>query len=115
MFGYPQHFPLFSLKTKPDNFPRIRNYNKGFYVYVEPKKFTDFKSGDEYITRYCDRVPISKNRIINYDGSNVTFSFIDHKDNKYHEVTLSSLEFIIILLRHFLKIFLKMRKLLYSS
>ena len=65
-----------------------RKYSKGFYVYAEPKKFPDFKSGVEYVTRYCGRVPISENRIINYDGSNVTFSYIDHKDNKYHEVTL---------------------------
>jgi len=56
-------------------------YSKGFYVYAEPKKFKDLKSGIEYVTRYCGRVPISENRIINYDGSIVTFSYIDHKDN----------------------------------
>ena len=77
-------------------------YSKGFYVYAEPKKFKDFKSGVEYVTRYCGRVPISENRIVNYDGSNVTFSYIDHKDNKYHEVTLSASKFIMILLRHLL-------------
>ncbi len=77
-------------------------YSKGFYVYAEPKKFKDFKSGVEYVTRYCGRVPISENRIVNYDGSNVTFSYIDHKDNKYHEITLSASQFIMILLRHLL-------------
>ena len=77
-------------------------YPKGFYVYAEPKKFPDFKSGVEYVTRYCGRVPISENRIINYDGSNVTFSYIDHKDNKYHELTLSASQFIMVLLRHLL-------------
>ena len=56
----------------------------------------------EYVTRYCGRVPISENRIINYDGSNVTFSYIDHKDNKYHQVTLPASQFIMILLRHLL-------------
>ena len=79
-----------------------KKYNKGFYVYAEPKKFPDFKSGVEYVTRYCGRVPISENRIINYDGTNVTFSYIDHKDNKYHELTLSASEFIMTLLRHLL-------------
>ena len=77
-------------------------YPKGFYVYAEPKKFPDFKAGVKYVTRYCGRVPISENRIINYDGTNVTFSYIDHKDDKYHEVTLKASEFISILLRHLL-------------
>lgn len=77
-------------------------YPKGFYVYAEPKKFKDLKSGIEYVTRYCGRVPISENRIINYDGSNVTFSYIDHNDNKYHEVTVSASQFIFMLLRHLL-------------
>lgn len=76
------------------------NYRKGFYVYAEPKKFKDLKSGIEYVTRYCGRVPISENRIINYDGSNVTFSYIDHKDNSYHEKTVSAFEFISLILRH---------------
>lgn len=79
-----------------------RNYKKGFYVYAEPKKFKNLKSGIEYVTRYCGRVPISENRIVNYDGTNVTFSYIDHKDNKLHEVTLSASAFIMILLRHLL-------------
>ena len=84
-----------------------RKYPKGFYVYAKPKKFPDFKSGVEYVTRYCGRVPISENRIINYDGTNVTFSYIDHQDNKYHEVTLSASQFIMILLRHLLPTQLK--------
>ena len=75
-----------------------KNYSKGFYVYAEPKKFKDLKSGVEYVTRYCGRVPISENRIINYDGSNVTFSYIDHKDNKYHEISLPASKFIMLLL-----------------
>ena len=77
-------------------------YSKGFYVYAEPKEFKDFKSGVEYVTRYCGRVPISENRIVNYDGSNVTFSYIGHDDNKYHEVTVNASQFIMILLRHLL-------------
>ena len=75
-------------------------YKKGFYVYAEPKKFKDLKSSIEYVTRYCGRVPISENRIINYDGSNVTFSYIDHYDDSYHEATVSASEFILLILRH---------------
>ena len=79
-----------------------KKFPNGFYVYAEPKKFKDLKSGVEYVTRYCGRVPISENRIVNYDGANVTFSYIDHKDNKYHEITLPASKFIMILLRHLL-------------
>ena len=86
-------------KLKNDLF---RSYPNGFYVYAEPKKFKDFKSGVEYVTRYCGRVPISENRIVNYDGHTVTFSYIDHKDNNYHEISLSASEFILTLLRHLL-------------
>lgn len=78
----------------------FKNYKNGFYVYAESKKFNNLKSGIEYVTRYCGRVPISENRIINYDGNNVTFSYIAHEDNSYHEVTVSADEFISLLARH---------------
>lgn len=78
------------------------NHKKGFYVYAEKKQFKDLKSGIEYVTRYCGRVPISENRIINYDGENVTFSYNDHKDESYHEITMKATEFIMLLLRHLL-------------
>lgn len=77
-----------------------KNHKKGFYVYAEPKKFKNLKDGIEYVTRYCGRVPISENRIINYDGKNVTFSYEAHEDGTYHEVTVDAKEFIMILLRH---------------
>lgn len=63
-----------------------KNCPKGFYVYAEPKKFKNLKSGIEYVTRYCGRVPISENRIVDYDGTYFTFSYTDHKDNRYHQV-----------------------------
>lgn len=78
----------------------FKKYNKGFYVYAEPKKFPNFKAGVEYVTRYCGRCAISENRIIKYDGKNVTFCYNDHQDNKYHEITVTAVEFIKILLRH---------------
>ena len=78
----------------------FKKYNKGFYVYAEPKKFKNLKDGIEYVTRYCGRVPISENRIINYDGVNVTFCYNDHYDDSYHEITISAEDFILIILRH---------------
>ena len=87
------------------SFNKVKNncylvHKNGFYVYAEPKKFKSLKDGIEYVTRYCGRVPISENRIINYDGENVTFSYIAHEDGKYHEVTVTAKEFIFMLLRH---------------
>ena len=79
-----------------------KKYKKGFYVYAEKKKFKNLKQGVEYITRYCGRVAISENRILNYDGNNVTFCYNDHKDNSYHEVTVTASQFITILLKHLL-------------
>lgn len=75
-------------------------YQKGFYVYAEPKKFKSIKESIEYITRYCGRCPISENRIINYDGEYVTFSYNDHYDESYHEITVTAEEFIMIIIRH---------------
>ena len=77
-----------------------KKYTKGFYVYAEKKKFKNLKDGVEYVTRYCGRPAISENRILNYDGQNVTFCYNDHKDNSYHEVTVTANEFMAILLRH---------------
>lgn len=76
------------------------SHHNGFYVYAEKKEFKSLKDGIEYVTRYCGRVPISENRIINYDGLNVTFSYNAHEDGKYHEVTLSAEDFILLILNH---------------
>lgn len=85
---------------KLDKIASYRNHQKGFYVYAEKKEFKSLKDGIEYVTRYCGRVPISENRIINYDGNNVTFCYNDHKDESYHEVTISAEVFIMTLIKH---------------
>lgn len=96
---------LLSKKLTSSKFKKLKNflftkYKDGFYVYAEPKKFSNLKSGIEYVARYCGRVPISENRIINYDGENVTFSYIAHEDNSYNEITVSADDFICLLARH---------------
>ena len=83
---------------KKERWMLYKKYDKGFYVYAEKKKFKSLKDGIEYVTRYCKRAPISKNRIINYDGKKVTFSYNGHKDNSYHEVTVSADQFILLIL-----------------
>ena len=76
------------------------NHKNGFYVYAEPKKFSSLKDGVEYVSRYCGRPCISENRIISYDGKNVTFWYNAHEDESYHEVTVTAYEFIKLILRH---------------
>ena len=76
------------------------NHTNGFYVYAEKKEFKNLKDGIEYVTRYCGRIPISENRIINYNRKNITFSYNDHKDNKYKEITVTAKQFIFMLLKH---------------
>ncbi len=85
---------------KKEKFKSYHNQENGFYVYAEKKEFSSLKEGIEYVTRYCGRCPISENRIINYDGENVTFCYNSHYDESYHEVTVSAQEFITMLLRH---------------
>lgn len=68
------------------------------FMYMLKRK--NFKSCIEYVTRYCGRVTISKNRIINYDGNNVTFCYNAHEDESYHEETVTAEKFILMLLRH---------------
>ena len=82
---------------------RKQIYNKHknhFYVYAEPKKFFSLKDGIEYVSRYCGRPCISENRIISYDGNNVTFWYNAHEDESYHEVTVTAEDFIKLILRH---------------
>lgn len=88
---------IFSNELKQEFF---LNHKNGFYVYAEPKKSKSLKDGIEYVARYCGRPAISENRIINYDGENVTFCYNAHEDESYHEVTISAIEFIKLLVRH---------------
>lgn len=69
-------------------------------MFMQKKKFKSLKDGVEYVTRYCGRAPISENRIVNYDGTNVTFSYNAHEDDSYHEITVHATEFILMILRH---------------
>lgn len=98
-------FKLLSKKLKSSKFKAVKNYifahyKDGLYVYAEDKHFDSLKSGIEYVARYCGRVPISENRILNYDGNSVTFCYNAHEDDSYHEVTLPAIEFIKLLVRH---------------
>lgn len=73
------------------------------YILILPlTNFKNIKDGVEYVTKYCGRVAISENRILNYDGNSVTFCYNSHVNDSYHEVTVPASQFITILLRHLL-------------
>ena len=88
---------IFSNELKQEFF---LNHKNGFYVYAEPKKSKSLKDGIEYVARYCGRPAISENRIINYDGENVTFHYNRHEDNTYVKRTIPAIEFIKLLIQH---------------
>lgn len=75
-------------------------YQNGFYVFAEPKKFDSLLNGILYVARYGSRPAIGENRILNYDGENVTYFYNDHKDDSYHEVTVSAFHFITLIIQH---------------
>ncbi len=81
-------------------------YKNGFYVNNRLEddgyKFKSIEDLIRYLTRYCSRPAMAETRIINYDGENVTFFYRDHKEEKYHEQTVSVFEFITKLLCHLL-------------
>lgn len=92
-----KNIPEFSKEDAKNSYV---NHKKGFYVYAEKKNFKSLKDGIEYICRYCGRLSISENRIINYENNLVTFYYNAHEDESYHEVTVTASEFILLLLRH---------------
>lgn len=69
------------------------------------KNYNFFKSTGLIASIFEDHwkeVYFKNKKIIDYDGTYVTFSYIDHKDNRYHQVKLHAHDFIMTLLRHIL-------------
>ena len=75
------------------------DHKKGFYVYAKPNKCNP-NSVIKYIGRYLGRPVIATSRIDNYDGSNVTFHYNRHEDDKYVVETIPAMDFIKRLIRH---------------
>ena len=99
-----------------DNFAYTKNqmylkYKNAFYVHnklqADGIKFNSIENLITYLTRYCSRPAMAESRIINYDGSSVTFCYNDHKDEEYHEITDNPFNFITRLLRHLLPKYFK--------
>lgn len=71
------------------NFKTLKNFiykksDNGFYVYAEQKKNKKQSTKDmvEYVVRYSGKPAMAESRIIDYDGTYVTFWYQRHEDNK---------------------------------
>lgn len=95
-------------KTKNEMYLKYKN---AFYVnnklQADGIKFSSIEDLIVYLTRYCSRPAMAESRIINYDGSNVTYFYNDHTNEEYHEVNESAFSFITKILRHLLPKYFK--------
>ena len=74
-------------------------YEIKWYVYLQIPS-DNHKRNIEYLGRYIKRPPISEARIEKYNGSEVTFKFLDHYNNTVDHITMSVFEFIASIIRH---------------
>lgn len=76
------------------------NLKDGFYVYAPKSKHKSLKNLLQYVCRYLSRPVMAESRIIEYDGSYVTFWYQRHKDNIIVVEKLHVYEFIQKLIMH---------------
>jgi hypothetical protein len=69
---------------------------------VHSKNVGDGMSSFKYLATYMQRIFLSNNRIVKYDGKNVTFRYKASKDGQTHYKTMHALEFMEMFLQHVL-------------
>lgn len=113
------HFPFHMLRKRFMNkllfelskhlsspsFKKLKNLlykqnDHGFYVHAPKRYFSNTQLALNYTTRYLGRPPIAESRIINYDGTFVTFFYNRHEDNVRVEEKIHAFEFIKRLIIH---------------
>ena len=77
-----------------------KNLKNGFYVFSPPSKFKTVNGLIKYVTRYVSRPVMAESRIIDYDGTYVTFWYQRHKDNKIVIEKIHAYEFISRIILH---------------
>lgn len=77
-----------------------KNLKDGFYVYSPPSKFKSVDALIKYVTRYVSRPVMAESRILNYDGTYVTFWYQRHEDNKIVIKKIHAFEFISRIILH---------------
>lgn len=74
-------------------------YNKTWVVHLN-KQSDNMKVNVEYLGKYLKRPPIGETKIKSYDGTSVTFEFLDHYTDTKTTLTLPVLDFIARLIAH---------------
>lgn len=86
-------------------FKKLKNdlyfrYKDGFYVFAPPSKFKSYIELIKYVCRYVARPVMAESRIIDYDGTYVTFWYQRHQDDLIVIERIHSFEFISRLIVH---------------
>ena len=76
------------------------NHKEGFYVFAPPSKFKSYTELIKYVCRYVARPVMAESRIIDYDGTYVTFWYQRHEDNLVIIEKVHAFEFISRLIIH---------------
>ena len=76
------------------------NHKEGFYVFAPPSKFKTYTELIKYVCRYVARPVMAESRIIDYDGTYVTFWYQRHKDDLVIIEKVHAFEFISRLIIH---------------
>lgn len=95
------HLPSYELPK----FKKIKNeiykeYENGFYVYAKPDNISSIKQTINYVVRYTGRPAMAQSRILNYDGTYVTYYYERHEDGKRLEEKVHVYDFIKRLIKH---------------
>ena len=88
-----------------EQFRKIKNNlylskTNGFYVYAPKSKFKSYVELIKYVTRYVSRPVMAESRIIDYDGTYITFWYQRHEDDKIVIEKIHAYEFISRLIIH---------------
>lgn len=77
-----------------------RRYKDGFYVYAPKSLYKSIKELLKYVCRYLSRPVMAESRILDYDGTFVTFWYQRHTDNVIVIEKIHAYEFIHRLIIH---------------
>lgn len=92
----PHELPAFK-KIKNELY---KDYKNGFYVYAKPNNISSINDTIKYVVRYTGRPAMAQSRILNYDGTHVTFWYNRHEDDVRVEETVHVYDFIKLLIKH---------------
>ena len=95
------HLPSYEIpKFKKLKNEIYKEYENGFYVYAKPDNISSVKQTINYVVRYTGRPAMAQSRILDYDGTYVTYYYERHEDGKRIEEAIHVYEFIKLLIKH---------------